>query len=82
MLVKTTCVLLGIVALFLVAGFRDGERPRVTGLVYTSDGQFVFPEHYREWVYLSSGFDMSYNPDAQAGSHHMFDNVFVNPEAY
>ena len=39
------------------------------------------PDNYREWVYLTSGFDMSYTPDAQA-DHHMFDNVFVNPEAY
>ena len=25
---------------------------------------------------------MSYNPAAQATDHHMFDNVFVNPESY
>jgi hypothetical protein len=40
------------------------------------------PEHYREWVYLTTGFDMSYDPPMQMGDHHMFDNVFVNPEAY
>jgi hypothetical protein len=49
---------------------------------YTSDGQMQLPEHYREWVYLTSGFDMSYNPPMQMGDHHMFDNVFVNPAAY
>jgi hypothetical protein len=43
--------------------------------------ELSFPEHYREWVYLSSGFDMSYRPNMPA-DHHMFDNVFVNPEAY
>jgi hypothetical protein len=48
---------------------------------YVGDGQLKFPEHYREWVYLTSGFDMSYNPAMPMG-HHMFDNVFVNPEAY
>ena len=48
---------------------------------YTSDGQMKFPENYREWVYLTSGYDMSYSEGA-AGDHHMFDNVFVNPEAY
>ena len=48
---------------------------------YTGDGQMKLPEHYREWVYLTTGFDMSYNPGAQA-DHHMFDNVFVNPESY
>ncbi len=48
---------------------------------YTESGELRFPEHYREWVYLSTGFDMSYNP-AMTMDHHMFDNVFVNPEAY
>ena len=48
---------------------------------YTDAGELRFPEQYREWVYLSTGFDMSYNP-AMNMDHHMFDNVFVNPEAY
>ena len=42
--------------------------------------QLKLPEHYREWVYLTSGFDMSYNrPPCRWMDHHMFDNVFVNP---
>jgi Cytochrome P460 len=49
---------------------------------YTSDAQLQFPEHYRYWVYLTSGVDMSYNPSMQMDSHHVFDNVFVNPAAY
>jgi hypothetical protein len=49
---------------------------------YTSDGQMKLPEHYREWVYLSTGFDMSYSANGMDMGHHMFDNVFVNPEAY
>ena len=48
--------------------------------VYTEDGQLALPEDYREWVYLSSGFDMAYSPMAMG--HHMFDNVFVEPGAY
>jgi hypothetical protein len=48
---------------------------------YTRDGELRLPANYREWVYLSSGFDMSYNPAIQM-DHHMFDNVFVNPEAW
>jgi hypothetical protein len=39
------------------------------------------PHNYREWVFLTSGFDMSYRAATQM-DHHMFDNVFVNPEAY
>jgi hypothetical protein len=49
---------------------------------YASDGQMKLPERYREWVYLSTGFDMSYNAKGMEMDHHMFDNVFVNPEAY
>jgi hypothetical protein len=39
------------------------------------------PDDYRTWIYLSTGFDMSYNPALRKG-HDMFDNVFVNPEAW
>jgi len=49
--------------------------------VYTADGNLKFPANYREWVYLTSGVDMSYSPNMST-NHSMFDNVFVNPEAY
>jgi len=50
---------------------------------YTGDGGgLLFPGNYREWVYLTSGVDMSYSPNATAMDHSMFDNVFVNPDAY
>jgi len=49
--------------------------------VYTADGNLKFPANYREWVYVTSGVDMSYGPAMDMG-HSMFDNVFVNPEAY
>ena len=48
---------------------------------YTRGGDLVPPMQYREWVYLSTGMDMSYTPKATADMS-MFDNVFVNPEAY
>ena len=50
--------------------------------VYTADGRLVFPANYREWIYLTTGMDMDYNPDLNMMDHSMFDNVFVNPEAY
>lgn len=50
---------------------------------YTGEGEMNRPVDYREWVYLSSGLDMSYSPRAKSmAGHSMFDNVFVNPEAY
>ena len=49
---------------------------------YTSDGKLICPAQYREWIYLTSGLDMSYSPSAMKMDHSMFDNVFVNPAAY
>jgi hypothetical protein len=50
-------------------------------LTYTKEGDLVPPLQYREWIYLSSGFNMSYNAKGPSDMS-MFDNVFVNPEAY
>jgi hypothetical protein len=48
---------------------------------YTADGRLEFPKAYRKWVYLSSGLDMSYLPNALRRLS-TFGNVFVNPQAY
>jgi hypothetical protein len=58
-------------------GGPDGNSPK-----YTAEGRMIFPANYREWVYLTSGVDMSYNPKNEGMGHSIFDNVFVNPEAY
>ena len=34
-----------------------------------------------QWVFLTSSLDLNYNT-AATPSHHMLDNVFVDPEAY
>ncbi|HTY49389.1 MAG TPA: cytochrome P460 family protein [Steroidobacteraceae bacterium] len=54
----------------------QAEQPK-----YTPDGGLHLPTDYREWTYLTTGFDMSYSANADT-AHHMFDNVFVNPAAY
>jgi hypothetical protein len=76
---------LSIVTMF-VAGSRvtraqapasaSGDTPR-----FTQDGKLEFPANYREWIYLTSGLNMSYAP-RMGMNHDMFDNVFVNPSAY
>lgn len=73
-----SCVLVLLCSLTLIAG----QSPSATFPEYTADGQMKLPENYRQWVYLTTGFDMSYNPGLMSMDHHMFDNVFVNPEAY
>jgi len=61
--------------------FGDTANTAGRALEYTRDGLLMRPEHYREWLYLSSGFDMSYRTGMQM-DHHQFDNVFVDPAAY
>jgi hypothetical protein len=60
-----------------------GQSDAAHGPTYSADGRMLPPGGYREWIYLTSGLDMSYTPRASSISgHSMFDNVFVNPEAY
>lgn len=47
---------------------------------YSADGKLLLPRDYREWIYLSSGLGMEYNPNGTPGSE--FTNVFVKPSAY
>jgi hypothetical protein len=79
---KTLFVGMGLVLAACVGAFTQMAGSGSNVPEYTSDGQMKRPQNYREWVYLSTGMDMSYSPAAQAMDHHMFDNVFVNPEAY
>jgi hypothetical protein len=74
MIATAALTLLGSIAL------SESTETPVRNPVYTEDGRLALPEDYREWVYLSSGFDMAYSPMAMG--HHMFDNVFVEPGAY
>jgi hypothetical protein len=78
---KTRIFLLVSAILLSAIGLYPSGKPSPSGPEYTADGEMKFPENYRQWVYLTTGFDMSYNPASRMG-HDMFDNVFVNPEAY
>jgi Cytochrome P460 len=85
---NTTCMLptaktLLLLSLVLVTSSGCEKTTAHTfGSADTKVPELNFPEHYREWVYLTSGFDMSYSAGGGMADHHMFDNVFVNPEAY
>jgi hypothetical protein len=81
MIRKSRNILQILAVLISSAAFGQSAAPPGSAQAYAADIQVKFPEHYREWVYLTTGFDMSYTP-AMSMDHHMFDNVFVNPEAY
>ena len=74
-----------IVAAWLVlpiAALAEGPANSVHEPTYAADGRLIPPVDYREWIFLSSGLDMSYNEKALASEQPVFDNVFVNPESY
>src|SRR5215831_18636037 len=48
---------------------------------FTKDNELLRPTDYRDWIYLSSGFVMTYGPTT-AEMEPSFDNVFVHPVAY
>ena len=80
-------VIVGFVALQRVNA-KPGEAPDAPR--FNQKGELLPPEDYRDWVYLTTGLDMSYSdqggmkagPAAATGEPLPFDNVFVKPESY
>jgi hypothetical protein len=75
-----------LLALLAAAGACAAQAPAPTATSPAPappyvDGRLQRPVDYRQWIYLSTGFDMSYNPTLRMG-HHMFDNVFVDPASW
>jgi hypothetical protein len=64
-------------------GSAAGAAPAADGPEFTADGKLVRPTNYRKWVFLSSGYGMSYSQKASDDPDHlMFTNVFVPPADY
>ena len=78
-----TASLAAIVALVAVATHPHPVKASPYQPVYASDGNLIPPANYREWIFLSSGYDMAYTErTGPIPEHTVFDNVFVNPESY
>ena len=80
---KTVLVLiltLAAVSLAALAGRSVASASTADGPQFTADGKLVRPADYRRWIYVSSGFGMSYTQ--KADDMQMFTNVFVKPAAY
>jgi hypothetical protein len=71
-------------AVFMLSSVAIGDSMRVSGedklRPQYSGNNLMRPEGYREWVYLSSGLGMNYNPTASGEER--FTNVFVPQWAY
>ena len=76
------CKMIALTGLLLCSMAQgDPKEPQNRGPAYTADGKLLLPENYRDWVFLTSSFDMSYMEGMQMGDHTL-DNVFINPESY
>jgi hypothetical protein len=71
------CLGLFVPLLLLTAATNDASTPR-----FAADGALIPAVDYREWVFLSSGLDMSYNEAPFMQGHSMFDNIFVDPASW
>ena len=70
-------LLMALLALPVTCGAADAPTPR-----FGTDGRLDRPTDYREWVYLSTGLDMSYSEGRPEPGHSVFDNVFVDPASW
>ena len=64
----------------LVFFSRAAGQTQIAAPQFTAEGKLLRPEGYRKWVYVSSGYGMSYS-QSPSGMQ-MFTNVFVTPAAY
>lgn len=82
-LALSLCLAVSLATIFLTLHtVRPVNAASPSGPRYAKNGDMLPPANYREWIYLSSGIDMSYSAEAMQMNQSTFDNVFVNPEAY
>ena len=74
--------LAAIVSATIAAAVAPKAEPASGSASYTADGKLLFPRDYRSWIFLTSGLGMSYVEGPQGAGVSMFDNVFVDPQAY
>ena len=81
---KHTMVAAAIVlAVALAIQTAVAQQPAGDGPRYTDAGELIRPADYREWVYLSTGLNMTYGANAPNPARNQpFNNVFVNRESY
>jgi Cytochrome P460 len=81
-MMRRIVLLLAAVVVGALALYRThGDSPSLGAAQFTSDGKLVRPEGYRRWIYVSTGFGMSYSPEEHNHTP-KFTNGFVNPSSY
>ena len=78
-------LVLGVAWLATMSFVVEGQQPPADGPKFvTANGttNLVRPADYREWIFLSSGLGMTYQPPNAPQAPPQFGNVFVNPSSY
>lgn len=78
--VLALAVAIGLGAATMVARAGEPAATTAAGPQYDASGKLLRPTDYREWIYVSSGFGMSYGPGGT--DHPQFTNVFVTPASW
>jgi hypothetical protein len=78
LLVISLAVLVGALAVHVKRNAMSTSAQELP--LFTPDGKLVRPVDYRRWIFVSSGFGMSYSQ--KADGNQVFTNVFVKPAAY
>src|SRR5690349_3463619 len=82
---KQTMMVVAALALMATATIRTvgAQQASSDGPRYNSAGELMRPADYREWVYLATGLNMTYGPNAPDPARNQpFNNVFVNRDSY
>jgi hypothetical protein len=75
-------ILASVLTVSLLTGLAPPDATTPGTPQYDRDGALLFPDDYRDWVFLSSGLNMSYSADPAAADADMFDNTFAPRTAY
>ena len=70
-----------IATLLFASSTALAQAPQKAAPAYDPEARLLFPTDYREWIYLSSDFDLSYAEGLPPNTH-IFGNVFVDRDAY
>lgn len=71
-----------VMAVTLLGAMAEPTPPDLDEPQYDARMRLKLPADYRDWVFLSSGLDMSYSQAPTMPGAHMFNNVFVPRAAY
>src|SRR5262245_28545648 len=79
---KVAFVLLGLAYIAALVITTEGQTAAQGGSQYANKVNLLRPPDYREWIFVSSGLGMEYNPVPGTPGRNSFGNVFVNPSSY